>query len=73
MGQFNQNPVSGLIRKAQDQLEKRAGTLTDNESVLQQDRFWLKSVTWTLIGTTCLLYTSPSPRDVEESRMPSSA
>ena len=23
--------------------------------------------------TTCLLYTSPSPRDVEESRMPSSA
>ena len=24
-------------------------------------------------GTTCLLYTSPSPRDVEESRMPSSA
>ena len=27
-----------------------------------------------LDGTgTCLLYTSPSPRDVEESRMPSSA
>ena len=25
------------------------------------------------LGTTCLLYTSPSPRDVEESRMPSSA
>ena len=25
------------------------------------------------IGTACLLYTSPSPRDVEESRMPSSA
>ena len=24
-------------------------------------------------GNTCLLYTSPSPRDVEESRMPSSA
>jgi len=24
-------------------------------------------------GYTCLLYTSPSPRDVEESRMPSSA
>ena len=32
---------------------------------------------WTMITldecTTCLLYTSPSPRDVEESRMPSSA
>ena len=25
------------------------------------------------IAITCLLYTSPSPRDVEESRMPSSA
>ena len=27
----------------------------------------------TKILNTCLLYTSPSPRDVEESRMPSSA
>ena len=26
-----------------------------------------------LNSTPCLLYTSPSPRDVEESRMPSSA
>ena len=26
-----------------------------------------------LVFITCLLYTSPSPRDVEESRMPSSA
>ena len=25
------------------------------------------------LANTCLLYTSPSPRDVEESRMPSSA
>ena len=41
------------------------------------------AATWTAIrgsiepilasGSTCLLYTSPSPRDVEESRMPSSA
>ena len=27
----------------------------------------------TYVEVTCLLYTSPSPRDVEESRMPSSA
>ena len=26
-----------------------------------------------VMSTLCLLYTSPSPRDVEESRMPSSA
>ena len=30
-------------------------------------------MTWTLTILICLLYTSPSPRDVEESRMPSSA
>ena len=29
-------------------------------------------VTWILVGI-CLLYTSPSPRDAHESRMPSSA
>ena len=28
---------------------------------------------WLFLVTDCLLYTSPSPRDVEESRMPSSA
>ena len=28
---------------------------------------------WRDLVQTCLLYTSPSPRDVEESRMPSSA
>lgn len=43
---------AALIRKAQDQLEQRAGTLVNNESVLQQDRLWLRSVTWALIGTT---------------------
>ena len=29
--------------------------------------------TWMAQNGYCLLYTSPSPRDVEESRMPSSA
>ena len=32
---------------------------------------WVYEVLMSL--NTCLLYTSPSPRDVEESRMPSSA
>ena len=30
-------------------------------------------LTWLPLSHSCLLYTSPSPRDVEESRMPSSA
>ena len=37
-----------------------------SEKVVREDRF-------TSIHIDCLLYTSPSPRDVEESRMPSSA
>ena len=31
------------------------------------------ALVWTVLAHVCLLYTSPSPRDVEESRMPSSA
>ena len=36
---------------------------------------WLLPFLWAVATAfkTCLLYTSPSPRDVEESRMPSSA
>ena len=33
----------------------------------------LKFLQINLTSISCLLYTSPSPRDVEESRMPSSA
>ena len=36
----------------------------------------ISAVIWVIIASvilSCLLYTSPSPRDVEESRMPSSA
>ena len=32
-----------------------------------------KVQSWEVKGSTCLLYTSPSPRDFEASRMPSSA
>ena len=40
--------------------------ILDNEDTLKLDEMADKSI-------NCLLYTSPSPRDVEESRMPSSA
>ncbi len=52
MTDFKQNPITTLIRKAQDQLELRAGAIEHNEAALQQDRFWLRTVTWTLVGTT---------------------
>ena len=35
--------------------------------------FFSLAVVKNFLDTNCLLYTSPSPRDVEESRMPSSA
>ena len=34
---------------------------------------WAREAGYTNVGVTCLLYTSPSPRDLSTSRMPSSA
>ena len=55
-------------------------TLTAEENITlpasiagrKPDMDWVKQVVET-VDIGCLLYTSPSPRDVEESRMPSSA
>ena len=38
-----------------------------------RQRIWATRCGVSIAGDSCLLYTSPSPRDVEESRMPSSA
>jgi len=46
------NPFGGLIRKAQNQLEQKVTTVSHDESVLQQSHFWMRAVTWTLIGTS---------------------
>ena len=67
-GTLTISPKSGYVVTASD---FSISTLPDN----------VTSVVFTDTGTagtpsnniTCLLYTSPSPRDVEESRMPSSA
>jgi len=62
--------------------EKKVGTYATLEAPVtclyvfgERTNFWdcsLPSVTWTG-AYTCLLYTSPSPRDLSTSRMPSSA
>ena len=53
---------------------KNAGGIT---RFMRETKVELKKVTWPtkqeLIANTCLLYTSPSPRDGLLSRMPSSA
>ena len=45
----------------------------DDRSLLLYSRKVINKGEWKRIFNICLLYTSPSPRDVEESRMPSSA
>ena len=49
-------------------------TLPLNSTLLVNDVVQIVDVTGSFnTNNVCLLYTSPSPRDVEESRMPSSA
>ena len=40
------------FNKAQDKIEKSFKNISFDESLLKQSDFWLKSVTWTLIGTS---------------------
>ena len=40
------------FNKAQDKIEKSFQKISFDESLLKQSSFWLKSVTWTLIGTS---------------------
>ena len=64
-------------------IERRAGQAADRggdgafdrigRAVDDPDQVRLGGVARLAADNTCLLYTSPSPRDVEESRMPSSA
>ena len=39
-------------KDAPDPSEQSSALVTYDESVLQQGRFWMRTVTWTLIGTT---------------------
>ena len=66
-----QNPGEGMIRFNTDSghLEYYAGTHWADVIVNNNDLGGGLNG----IGTTCLLYTSPSPRDQRGSRMPSSA
>ena len=47
-----------------------------NDQVITDFKIWIKSANQeisVMLNNVCLLYTSPSPRDAESSRMPSSA
>ena len=52
--QEQSSPAGKLVKQARSALESRITTISDQENVLQQSRFWMKTVTWTLIGTTAM-------------------
>ena len=60
--------MAGGAESISMRLRQEQGKFQQNCAILEH-----KPTAYMEMGNTCLLYTSPSPRDVEESRMPSSA
>ena len=64
--------MDGVLADFEARFEQYSDGLTTNE---YRDKFGINAF-WKLVngeGVSCLLYTSPSPRDRTRSRMPSSA
>ena len=53
-GNEKNTPAGKLVKQARSALESRITTISDQDNVLQQSRFWMKTVTWSLIGTTVI-------------------
>ena len=71
-------PMVEAAPTAQQQLleQVRLGEATHREDLVQQSLYRLELIDPNnpdVIAARCLLYTSPSPRDKRQSRMPSSA
>eukprot|EP00827_Trimyema_finlayi_P007240 TRINITY_DN996_c0_g1_i6.p1 TRINITY_DN996_c0_g1~~TRINITY_DN996_c0_g1_i6.p1 ORF type:complete len:137 (+),score=58.82 TRINITY_DN996_c0_g1_i6:2-412(+) len=69
--QFTAFWVDDVLRNGRMQSLKKQAESIKEWVTLSQVKQWLS--TNFIEDKVCLLYTSPSPRDVEESRMPSSA
>ena len=73
------------MKNTTPKLRKETKVVKIHNDKLTDDYAWIKQDNWQevlqkpqvlnseVLHYFCLLYTSPSPRDVEESRMPSSA
>ena len=53
-GNDKKTPGGKLVKQARSALQSRITTISDQDAVLQQSGFWMKAVTWSLIGTTAL-------------------
>ena len=59
--------LDGMISDIKNEIDESEKLRTEAKTLLDNAQKKLDT------ATTCLLYTSPSPRDAHESRMPSSA
>ena len=66
-------PARATLATAAPSIDELFDFMTEAELRFETLRLRIVDERTTTEGQTCLLYTSPSPRDVEESRMPSSA
>src|SRR5665213_1386371 len=65
--------ASAYLRAVDKQVGLHTATLSEDTSQLQGVEAALSAARAGVSSQTCLLYTSPSPRDRQKSRMPSSA
>ena len=65
---FRTTPSVVAYTKNQDQL---VGQIAKRQAVMNPENTFYSAKRF--VGRSCLLYTSPSPRDLSTSRMPSSA
>ena len=70
---FARNTLLGFISGAAITFSGFVGSAIAARLLGPDDFGVVAYVVWCVTISVCLLYTSPSPRDVEESRMPSSA
>ena len=64
---FNGNLTADLDLDSEKDFVNQGGSFSMDELLSDLESYGQEG------GTTCLLYTSPSPRDRQKSRMPSSA
>ena len=64
---------SGNSFAREEWIEMVRGMMANEKFIQESSRCVYENDEIIVVHSFCLLYTSPSPRDVEESRMPSSA